>query len=148
MLDLNSKPLSEFKGLFAGLPAPEPSGLSGKFRAELVGPGWLRRIATPGLALGGLGGWQGKEFFLGEQGLNLVQRGGKVKRIFPFVILYQPSHLDGKPAAAIRYVQPSPVPWLWITDELRWLDEQTLLGLTFLKAMPGLALPFVLHKDL
>ena len=41
-----------------------------------------------------------------------------------------PSSLDGGPVAALSYGADGPVPWRWVTDELRALDERTLLGMT------------------
>ena len=147
MMDLDDKPLNTFRPLFGGLISPQPAELNGIFLSRLVGPAWLRTAAPSALALGGLGGWLGKEFLLGEQGLNLVQRRGTQKRIFPFLLDYRPSRLDGKPAAVVCYVRPSPFPWGLIIDELRWLDEQTLLGMTLLKFGPHLAVPFVLQRQ-
>ena len=67
---LNQLPLSAFKPLFGSLPPPELALTTGAFQAEFTGPGWLRKIAGPGLTLVGLGGWWGK--VCGYPGLYVV----------------------------------------------------------------------------
>ncbi len=42
-----------------------------------------------------------------------------------------------------------PLPWRWVTDELRALDDRTLLGMTRidLPGLRGLAFPFLLERE-
>ena len=145
--DLNRKPLSAFKPIFASLQSPLVGQVKGIYQAEFTGPGWLRAVAPPGLALLGLGGWQGKEFAGDGGGLNLVRRGGQVQRIFPVRITEAASLVDGKPCLAIHYTHKCPFPWPYVVDELRELDSSCLLGLTMVdvRGLRGLALPFLLH---
>jgi hypothetical protein len=145
--DLNNKPLSAFKSIFASLQAPLLESMKGVYRAEFTGPGWLRAVAPPGLAILGLGGWQGKEFAGDGTGLNLVRRGGEVQRRFPVRITEAISLLDDKPCLAIHYTAECPFPWPHVVDELRGLDSSCLLGLTMVdvRSLRGLALPFLLH---
>ena len=60
MTDLVHESLGHLRRLFTSLPAPV--SLAGVYRAEFVGPAWLRTLAPPSLALGGLAGWWGKAF--------------------------------------------------------------------------------------
>ena len=147
---LNRQALRSFQPLFASLAPPaQATGLAGVYRAEFVGPAWLRKIAPPGLALGGLGGWWGKRFDGQGHGHNLVCRRGELAQVLPMLVQAAPSRLDGKDGITLCYPTGSPIPWPWIVDEVRQLDPATLLGmsLTRLRWAPRLALPFLLHKQ-
>jgi hypothetical protein len=146
---LNQLPLSAFKPLFVSLPPPGPALTTGAFRAEFTGPAWLRKIAAPGLALVGLGGWWGKVFDGEGAGANLVSRNNALQRIFPVQIALAPSAVDGKPSLAVHYTRGCPFPWPYVVDELRCLDETSLLGLTYVNAglLRKLCLPFLLHRQ-
>ncbi len=145
---LLGKPFNSFAPLFFSLAPPEISALTGVYRAEFVGPGWLRTLAPLALALGGLRGWWGKAF--GEQGdaINIVERGGIQRRVLPMTVVTAPSLLDGKPAVTLHYPPGSRFPWYWIVDELRRLDETTLLCVTLvnLSWVPKAAFPFLLQR--
>jgi hypothetical protein len=58
-----------------------------------------------------------------------------------------PSLIDGMPGITLGYPKGSPFPWPWIVDEVRRLDEQTLLCMTLVKSrgLRKLAFPFILH---
>ena len=146
---LNQLPLSAFKPLFMSLPPPELALTTGVFQAEFTGPGWLRKIAGPGLALVGLGGWWGKVFDGQGAGANLVSCKGALQRIFPVQLTLAPSAVDGKPSLAVHYTHGCPFPWPFVVDELRCLDETCLLGLTYVNAglLRKLLLPFLLHPQ-
>lgn len=137
--------LSEYPKIFATLTAPQT--LVGTFKAEFTGPAWLRAVAGPGLWPLGLGGWCGKQFAADGSGMNLVKRGGTVQRVFPIQLVSAPSLVDGRPCISVRYRPENPFPWPHVVDELRWLDEKTLLGLTLVNAAPlrRWPLPFLLH---
>jgi len=141
--------ISSFKALFSALGVPDPAALAGVHWAEFVGPAWLRKSAPSALVLGGLSGWWGKEFLGPAGATNLVQRQGRLLRVLPMKLIVAPSLLDGRPAVQLHYPPGSRLPWPWILDELRQLDESTLLGMTLVKArrFPRIAFPFVLHKS-
>jgi len=145
---LNSQPLSRFKDLFNTLESPAISEMNGRFQAEFVGPGWLRAVAPPGLAPLGLGGWQGKTFDSHGGGMNVVRRKGKLQEIIPIVLQETASRINGRSVLTITYPPGSRFPWPWIVDEIRWLDNSTLLGMTLVTkaGLHRLALPFLLHK--
>jgi hypothetical protein len=144
---LNHTALSAFPALFAGLESPQ--ALLGDYRAAFTGPAWLRHIARPGLWPLGLGGWWGKHFTADGSGMNLVRRGGELRRIFPIRLVPAPSLLDGRPCLSVRYKPECPYPWPHVVDELRSLDERTLLGMTMVNTgvLRKLALPFLLFKE-
>lgn len=144
--DLNRKSLSTFKPFFTTLDPPQLDSLAGVYEAGFTGPGWLRLSAGPSLALGGLGGWWGKDFTPGG-GMNIVLRQGQFQRIFPFHTRLDASAIDGKPAIIVRYSEECPFPWTHIFDELRQIEAGRLLGMTLVDA-PGLrrlAFPFLLE---
>ena len=59
-----------------------------------------------------------------------------------------PSALDGKPVVALTYGASGPIPWRWVTDELRALDDRTLLGMTRidLPVLRHMVFPFLLER--
>lgn len=144
---LNDQPLSSYRTLFATLHAPSLSALVGEFQGEFIGPSWLRRIAAPGLKLAGLGNWWGKRFTIDGQATNLVVEGGQILPSFPVIPDLASSRLDNRPAVLLSYPQSAtPFPWPYIVDELRVLDEISLLGMTYLNRplFSQFALPFLL----
>lgn len=147
-VDLPKGSIANYRKLFGSLPAPASQSLVGRYRAEFVGPAWLRWLAPRGLVLAGLGGWWGKE--LNQlHGNNLVLRRGRLQNTMPVTLQTQASAQDGQPCVAVLYSQQSPWPWPYVVDELRVLGPSTLLGLTYLN-LPGWqkqALPFVLHHE-
>lgn len=140
--------LRALKQRFLSLPAPALSDLAGIYRAEFVGPAWLRTLAQPALALGGLRGWWGKAFDGQGGAANLVVRKGQRCRVLPMTVVTMPSLLDGRSAIALRYPPGSPLPWPWIIDEVRRLDKTTLLCMTLVNLtwLPRVPFPFLLHR--
>jgi hypothetical protein len=145
---LNQMSLKAIHKLFAHLDPPENSSLTGKFRGMFVGPAWLRQVWGPVLAIGGLGGWWGKEFDSHGNAINLVLRKGRHERRFPMVVVSQVSHLDRKPGLALRYSGDNPFPWPLIVDELRRIDTAMVLGMTLVDIGPfrRMAFPFILQS--
>jgi len=146
---LNHLSLGAFPELFQALTPPAVSEMHGRFRAEFVGPGWLRRVAPPGLAPLGLGGWWGKTFDGRGQGMNLVQRRGQLVAVIPIQLKEAASLVDGRIGLNITYPPGTRFPWPHIIDEVRWLNDTTLLGLTLVTkaGLHRLALPFLLKRD-
>ena len=77
-----------------------------------------------------LGGWWGKQFETTDQGINIVRRRGQLRTTLPMLLEERTSLLDGQPTLVIVYPPASPLPWPWLIDELRRVDEQTCLGMT------------------
>jgi hypothetical protein len=144
---LNRLSLREFPDLFASHAVDQLPSLVGVYRGTFVGPGWLRATAGPVLALGGLGGWWGKRFEADGTAVNLVQRGGKLEPRCPMRLLTVTSALDGKATLALHYEPENRFPWPHIVDELRPLDSETVLGMTYVNvaALRGVATPFLLE---
>jgi hypothetical protein len=146
---LNRLGLFDFPRLFAELDPPQKETLRGVFKGSFVGPGWLRRLAGPLLAVTGLGGWWGKDFDPKGNAVNLVLRRGQMQRRFPMLLDEEVSRLDQRPGLSLRYASQNPIPWPWIVDELRSLQPGKLLGMSMLRppALKWLALPFVLQAQ-
>ena len=145
--ELNRFSLFAFKGLFTALKPPPRETLRGIYKGLFVGPGWLRRLTGPLLAMTRMGDWRGKDFDLQGNATNLVSQRGQIKRRFPMYLVEQVSMIDGKPGLALYYARQNPLPWPWIADELRSLDTGLVLGMTILRLRPlhSMALPFVLQ---
>jgi hypothetical protein len=146
---LSGKSFASFKPLFATLSSPELHSLQGRYRGQFTGPVWLRFSAPSTLVLAGLGGWWGKTFPGDGTGYNLVLRQGRLQQLFPIRLAILPSLLDGKPCLAVQYTAECPFPWPHVIDELRCLDETSLLGLTIinLEFLRRLAFPFLLFPS-
>ena len=147
MTDYNSLTLKKFRNLFISLPVPEATSIRGVYRASFVGPSWLRSSAGPALVISGLGGWWGKEFHTDGTAINIVLRAGNISTRFPMKLVNTKSFIDGKDGLALHYQAGNPFPWMYIVDELRRIDDTTLLGMTLanLKGLRQLAFPFILQ---
>jgi hypothetical protein len=142
---MGAKSFRTYREQFALLNPPE--ALAGLWQGEPVGPGWYRALAGPSLAIGGLGGWWGKEFD-GQGGIdNLLERDGALRRTLRGEVRRAESLVDGRPCLRIVYPKGSRLPWTWIVDELRQVEEGELLGMMVLNIswLPHLAFPFTLH---
>jgi hypothetical protein len=141
--------LTEINRLFQSLsPAPAASR-AGFYRARFVSPWWLRLSAGPSVALSGLPGWQGKRFIDAGSATNVLRNQQGLKEKLLMHCVEGPSLIDGKNAVALHYPSTGPLPWRWVRDELRQLDEHTLLGMTVidLPLLRDLAFPFLLQRD-
>ena len=147
MTDYNSLTLTQFRNLFLSLPVPEATSIRGVYRASFVGPGWLRTSAGPALVLSGLGGWWGKEFYKDGTAINIVLRADTFSTHFPMRLVSTKSFIDDRDGLALHYQDGNPFPWMHIVDELRRIDDKTLLGMTLanLKGLRQLAFPFILQ---
>ena len=128
---------------------PAATAVVGQWCARFVGPWWLRHSAGPSIALSGMPGWHGKRFVDERNAVNLQWRGGELRELLPMSYATEPSWLDGQPCVAIAYGRQAPLPWRWVRDELRQLDDDRCLCLTFVD-LPGLrrlGFPFLLVRE-
>jgi hypothetical protein len=140
--------LESLRRLFPMLAPPEPGALDGVYRAQLTGPSWWQQLSKIVLAPAGLGGWWGKEFDGQGNGKNIVSRGESLERVLPMEVVETISLVDGRQGISLRYPPGSRFPWTWCVDELRQIDEGTLLGMMVVNVGPlrKLAFPFILHR--
>ena len=141
--------LRELRSLFSTLDAPGEAILKGFYRACFIGPWWLRKSAPPTLYLTGLPNWQGKRFLSVDRAVNIVLVGGAPTEALSMSVATLPSHLDAKPVAAVQYGAEAPLPWRWVIDELRAIDDHTMLGMTIVckQLVEHLSFPFLLRRD-
>ena len=146
--DLNALSLTQLHARYAQLPAVAPQVRLGSWRATFVGPWWLRLSAGPSVALSGLPGWYAKRLSTPEAAVNLLRSSAGLREALPMACSEQASWLDGKPCAALSYGAATRLPWRWVRDELRQLDEQHCLCLTFvdLPLLRRIGFPFVLVR--
>lgn len=136
--------LTELSRRWRELPEPDAAAMRGTFDGEFVGPRPVRAAFTGGLALFGMRGWHGKRFDTPDRGANRLAHGTG----FPMHAHVEASYADGRDAIVAVYGDRERIPFRWLRDEFRELDEDTLLGLSFVDA-PGLrriGTPFLLHR--
>ncbi|MGH8492255.1 MAG: hypothetical protein ACRERR_03985 [Moraxellaceae bacterium] len=144
-----SASLSELNRYFRSLPAPSSNMLHGFFRASFVGPFWYRIGGFPSVHLAGLPHWQGKKFLTPTTATNILFKDGSAIEALSMTVVEAPSLVDGKPGIALRYGSEAPIPWRWVRDELRAVDEKTLLGITIveLPVLRHFRFPFQLVRE-
>lgn len=137
-----------FREEFARLDAVSEASATGEYRARYVGPVLLRALAKMSNPLLGLPGWIGKRIDGNGHAVNRLKNAGVVRDACPMIVRSGKSMVDGGQSLILSY--PTGSPWLlrFFSDELRQLDNQTILGfavidLPLIRASP---LPFLLHK--
>lgn len=139
---------NELRALFQSLTPPERNVRHGFFRASFIGPAWLRLAGRPSVAAAGLRGWQGKRFLTPDSATNVLRDGEALS----MRVVEGESQVDGQEGIALYYVpqggKPAPLPWRHVQDELRAVDDDTLLGFTVvdLPALRHLSFPFLLER--
>lgn len=124
--------LSALRTLFAQATPPADLPAPGDYRITFVGPAPLKLAAPRTIGLGGMPGWQGKRFAADGTAVNMLDDGrGGTREALPMRVTLEPSWLDGRPVIVCSYGAGSPVPWRWVRDEFRPLDDLRLIGLTF-----------------
>ncbi|MFN3602867.1 MAG: hypothetical protein ACK4UY_15905 [Dietzia sp.] len=124
--------LGALRALFSQAPAPVELPAPGDYLISFVGPAPLKVVAPRAIALGGMPGWRGKRVAAGGTAVNLLDDGhGSVREALPMRVTLETSWLDGRPTIVCSYGSDGPIPWRWVRDEFRALDDRRLLGLTF-----------------
>ena len=146
---LHSASFSKIREVYQSLNTVEAEARHGFYRVSFIGPWWLRKTAAPGLSLSGFSGWQGKKFLTSETATNILQSKQGITEKFIMQCTQVKSAVDGRISVALSYDEHAPLPWRWVTDELRQLDENTWLCMTVvnLPILKYFPLPFLLEKD-
>jgi len=147
--DLLTASLKHIKSTFCTLKPVDEHLRYGFFRASFIGPWWLRHSAMPSIALSGLRGWQGKKFFDALNATNILKsKNGTVEKL---QMSCQRVHslVDGQQSIALQYGLKAPLPWRWVVDELRVLDDDTFLCMTVidLPLLRNFSFPFLLRRE-
>lgn len=124
---------------------PSLEDVAGRWRAQFIGPLWLRLPAPMFLAVRGMPFWAGKRF---EAPVDGVARGVNVLEVRGFAkdSLAITADIEGRDLV-VRYPGDAVWPWPGVVDRLRQRDEETLLGMTFgLPLMPPKGAPFLLRR--
>lgn len=146
---LSKASLSHIRQVFNELEPAPVQVREGFFRACFIGPWWLRASAGPSVALSGLPGWQGKRFLDADTATNVLRTAsGSVEKL-RMQCREGASLVDGRQGVALHYGKDAVLPWRWVVDELRVLNEDTLLGMTVinLPVLRHLAFPFLLQRE-
>jgi hypothetical protein len=96
-----------------------------------------------------LGGWWGKVLYNDGRAMNILLHDRELIARFPMKVSKEKSHIDSRDGLSLYYEKDNPLLCLFIADEIRRLDESTLLGMTR-PSIPGLrwlAFPFLLEKQ-
>ncbi len=155
-LNQNELDLTSFRALalrFATLEAVDEGRARGEYRAQFVGPWWFRNTAWIGVAIAGLSGWRGKRILGKGRAVNLVKpccrkESEGLQESVPMLADMLVSRLDSKPSLTFSYPKSSPLLLQRFIDELRQLDEQTILAMTIvdLPIIRRWPFPFLLHR--
>ncbi len=140
--------LSQCRQLFATLLPPSEAVRCGRFRAQFLGPWWLRLAAGPSIALSGLPGWQGKRFIAPDSATNCLRTRAGEREALSMQCVAESSLVDGRPGLSLRYGERGPIPWRWVRDELRAIDGDTWLCMTVIELplLRALSFPFLLVR--
>lgn len=147
--DLSELNISRLKRAFAQGRSIEAKELKGFYAGVPAGPWWFRLGSAPTMGMTGFGGWMGKQFLGKGRAVNLFQAGASTQQRFPMTISRSSSRIDGNDTLTLIYPIDARVPWRWVTDELRRMDDGRILGMTFVDAplLRHMVFPFVLKAS-
>lgn len=133
---------------YGELPAVPAARRQGDWRALFIGPWWLRLSAAPAIALSGMPCWFGKRFETPESAVNLLRSDQGLREVLSMCCHEQPSWHDGRPCVVLVYASTARLPWRWVRDELRQLDDDHWLCITYvdLPWLRRLGSPFLLAR--
>lgn len=146
---LTETSFSALTRLFSALPAVDEDLAVGDYQAEFLGPWWFRNSAGIGVGLVGLPCWKGKQIQGKGRAVNLLGKIGALKPAVPMNVAVQVSRIDGNAALVLTYPSGSPFLLGYFIDELRHLDENTIMAITIvnLPLIRNLPMPFLLHRQ-
>lgn len=143
-----TKGLGYYRTLYQSLSLKDVN-LSGNYKAEFIGPWWLRATSPLSLTLIGFKGWLGKRIDPHGISINVAKRQSKFVEFFPMQLNLQgSSRLDAKPIITLEYAENTQWPWPKAIDELRPLNENSFLGITIFDffLIRHIAFPFLLIR--
>ncbi|MGV3665952.1 MAG: hypothetical protein ACO1NV_07450 [Leptospira bouyouniensis] len=122
---------------------------TGKFQIQWLGPKWFQWSAKTGLQFLHFRNWWGKSFQGNEEAVNLFQNPETMsfEEKYKMLVSFGNSPIDGKPSLFLHYTKQAPFPWPYFVDEFRVSKEGELLGMSYPRFAPILALPFLIRKS-
>jgi hypothetical protein len=144
--DLPQLSIARLKQAFRQGRAVQAKELQGFYAGVPAGPWWFRLGSGPTMGLTGFAGWLGKQALGQGRAVNLFQSPSGPKQRFPMTLGRRASLIDGQDTLVLNYPADARAPWCWVTDELRWMADGRLLGMTFVDApwIRHMVFPFVL----
>lgn len=155
-MKLNSLPTTLVKAFKAlNKPASLEPSFTGRLRCQYIGLAPMRLPAPMAMSLAGFGDWRGKVFVPSKtdpavlDGMNMFGEGAAQTLRYPMTARIGPSSIDGQPALIVTYPKETRHPWCRATDELRMVESDTLLGITFFDypLVKHLPVPFLLRRE-
>tara|TARA_B100001094_G_C18141841_1_gene778332 strand:+ start:228 stop:683 length:456 start_codon:yes stop_codon:yes gene_type:complete len=139
--------LAELRNTFAQLTVPSPDKLAGAWEGKYIGPFWLRTFAPLAMGLGPLRGWSGKRFIDNQNAINIVGMGQQQQDKHPMTIS-KSNGLDTLPVIALKYDKTLPFPLPRLTDEIRMVRDDCLMGMAVLDIplLRKVGWPFILTR--
>ncbi len=139
--------LIAYKKKFSKLNAPKSTPL-GNYQIQWLGPNWFQSFAKTGLQFLHFRYWWGKSFRTKEEAINLFQKPNEFifQEKYKMFISIERSRIDGNQSLFLRYTKEAPFPWPYFVDEFREQNDGTLLGMSYPKFAPFMALPFLIEK--
>lgn len=139
----------QIRRVFEASPTIDEDNAAGYYQSRFVGPVCLKALVPVVLPLIGLKGWCGKRLLGNGHALNLVRKSsGATQEVIPMNVTVSDSVIDGRRSLLLTYPASTPFPLRYFVDELRMLDNSTLLGLTVidLPVVRHFPLPFLLQR--
>jgi hypothetical protein len=145
--DLPKLSISRLKQAFRQGKRVDASELHGFYAGVPAGPWWFRLGSGPTMGMTGFGGWLGKQVLGQGRAVNLFETSSGPEQRFPMTLGRRPSLIDGQDTLVLNYPADARTPWCWVTDELRWMSDGRILGMTFVNAplIRHMVFPFVLQ---
>lgn len=146
--NLGKSSFKKLAKLFSGLESADENKSVGVYEAEFIGPWWYRNTAGVSVGLVGLPRWKGKRICGKGNAINLLAKKASVEEFVPMRVAAQISRLDRRASLVLTYPDDSPFLLRYFIDELRQLDENTILAMTIvdLPLLKYLPFPFLLHR--
>jgi hypothetical protein len=138
---------SKYKKQFFDAEAPN-SIPTGNFQVVWLGPTWFQFLARSSLSYLSFRNWWGKAFDGSNNAYNLfsIPNSQDFLKKYPMRVSIKNSLLDGQPALFLEYEKDAPFPWPYFIDEFRIINQTDLLGMSYSRISPKLAMPFLIRK--
>jgi hypothetical protein len=121
------QPPSVFLEQFRHLQAVDEKSAAGAYRTIILGSPLAKLASKVILPLIGFRNWKGKRLLGNGKGINIFKRDGQYVDDILMLTAVGESWLDGKPALILTYPPGAPFFTRYLRDELRQLDDNTLI---------------------